>query len=290
MPNGLSLVFALPVDIAFALHIAYFSPFAEGPVHVHNLLGVALASPHFSFPTSPVSHEEIVLRWLHFVFGIIWIGLLYFFNLVGFSTMKQLDAPARSKVFPVLMTRAMWWFRWSSLITVLVGLRYFSIILSADAHNAGDPGLTLRWFGWWFLVWVVAYALIYPLQMPLQGILGSAWFRTIAIAVIVIAASWIVLDLNAGPDSSNSHLSISVGGGLGLLMFLNVWGVVWWAQKRLIAWTRAATEQGVPMPSEADRLARWSYNASRVAFWLSLPMLFLMGAAEHYPFLSSIAK
>lgn len=259
-------------------------------MHASHLFYLARLAPHFTFPESPVTDEEIVLRWLHFVFGIIWIGLLYFFNLVSFPTMKQLDASARSKVFPVLMARAMWWFRWSALITVLVGLRYFSIVLSADAHNAGNPGLTLQWFGWWFLVWIVAYALIYPFQLPAQGVLGSAWLRTIAIAIIVIAASWIVLDLNAGPESSNSHLSISIGGGIGLLMLLNVWGVVWRAQKRLIAWTRASAEEGAPMPPEAERLSRWSYNASRVAFWLSFPMLFFMGAAEHYPFLSSIAK
>jgi len=44
------------------------------------------------------------------------------------------------------------------------------------------------------------------------------------------------------------------------------------------------------MPAEADRMARWAYNASRVAFGLSFPMLFFMAAAEHYPFLSGIAK
>jgi len=255
-----------------------------------HLLTLAGPAPHFSFPESPATNEEIVLRWIHFISGIIWIGLLYFFNLVGFPTMKQLEAPVRGKVFPVMMTRAMWWFRWSAVVTVLVGLRYFTIILSTDAHNAGDPGLTFRWFGWWLLVWIVAYALIFPLQVPKQGILGSAWLRTIAIAVIVVAASWIALDLNASPESSNSHLSISIGGGLGLLMLLNVWGVVWRAQKRLIAWTRASVDQGTPMPPEAERLARWSYNASRVGFWLSFPMLFFMAAAEHYPFLSSIAK
>jgi len=39
---------------------------------------------------------------------------------------------------------------------------------------------------------------------------------------------------------------------------------------------------------QAARFARWSFLASRVAFWLSFPMLFFMGAAEHYPFLSGI--
>jgi len=44
------------------------------------------------------------------------------------------------------------------------------------------------------------------------------------------------------------------------------------------------------MPAEAARLARWAFLASRVGFWLSFPMLFFMAAAEHYPFLSGIAR
>jgi uncharacterized membrane protein len=247
-------------------------------------------TPHFSFPEGAGAAEFIILRWLHFVFGIIWIGLLYFFNLVGFPTMKQLDASVRGKVYPVMMLRAMAWFRWSAMITVVVGVRYYFHLLSVDAHNAGDPWLALKWFGWWVVVWLGAYALIYPFQLPREGSLDNVWVRTIAIAAIVIAASWLVLDLNGGADASNAHLSISVGGGLGFLMLLNAWGVVWRVQKRLIEWTRANAEQGTPMPPKAAKFARWGFLASRVAFWLSFPMLFLMGAAEHYPFLSSIGR
>ncbi|MGH9684139.1 MAG: hypothetical protein ACRD4S_11085 [Candidatus Acidiferrales bacterium] len=245
--------------------------------------------PHFSFPAGPVVNEQIMLRWIHFVAGIIWIGLLYFFNLVAFPAMKQLDAAVRGKVFPALMSRAMWWFRWSALVTVLVGLRYFFTILSADARNAGNPSLALQWLGWWFLVWLVAYALIYPLQLPAKGALDNPWLRAIAIAIILIVASWVILALNSGPEVSNSQLAIAVGGGLGLLMLLNAWGVVWRVQKRLIAWTRASVENGAPMPAEAERLARWAFLSSRVAFWMSFPMLFFMAAAEHYPFLSGMS-
>jgi uncharacterized membrane protein len=110
----------------------------------------------------------------------------------------------------------------------------------------------------------------------------------VPIAAVVVAAAWVVLQLNANPQSSNSHLSISVGGGLGLVLLLNVWGVVWRAQKRLIAFHRAYAENGAPIPPEAARLARWAFLASRTGFWLSFPMLFFMGAAEHYPFLSGI--
>lgn len=255
-------------------------------MHAHTAFLFHILAPHISFPAGAAAGEQIMLRWIHFVAGIIWIGLLYFFNLIGNPSMKQLEPSVRAKVYPVMMPRAMAWFRWSAVVTVIVGLRYFYILLAADARNSGDPSLALRWFGWWALVWLVAYALIYPFQLPAKGILDQAWVRTPAIAIIVIAASWIALALNSGEEVSSAHLSISIGGGLALLMFLNAWGVVWRAQKRLIAWTRASAENGTPMPPQAERLARWSFIASRVAFWISFPMLFFMGAAEHFPFLS----
>jgi uncharacterized membrane protein len=253
--------------------------------------GLASASaflpPHFSFPQGAVANEQIMLRWIHFVAGILWIGLLYFFNLVGLPAMNALKAPVRAQVFPALMGRAMLWFRWSALVTVLAGLRYFTLVLKADAANAGNPALLWRWLGGWFLVWLVAYVLIYALQMPMKGALDNGWIRAFLIAVVVIAASWIVLEWNAGPQSSNSHLCISVGGGLGLIMLLNVWGIVWRAQKKLIVWNCASAENGTPIPADAAKLARWSFIAARTAFVLSFPMLFFMAAASHFPFLGS---
>jgi len=247
-------------------------------------------APQFSFPQSAVTNEEIALRWIHFVSGIIWIGLLYFFNLVSGPAMKSLDEATRKKVYPALMSRAMAWFRWSALVTVLVGLRYYMILLQADADNAGRPGLMGRWLGEWFLVWIVAYAILYALQMPFGGPLGNGWVRAILIAIVVIAASWVILDLNAGPESSNAHLAISVGGGIGLVMLLNVWGIVWRVQKRMIQWTRANTENGAPIPEKAQKMMRFANIASQTAFWLSFPMLFFMAAAEHFPFLGGVAR
>ncbi len=246
--------------------------------------------PHFSFVANAAANELMALRWLHVIFGIIWIGLLYFFNLVGTPAMKALEPGVRVKVYPALMSRATGWFRWSALVTVFVGLRYFFSLLATDARNSGNPGLALGWFGWWVLVWVVAYAGIYVLQLPANGIRDSVWVRAIGIAVIVAAASWLALALNGGENVSNQHLAISVGGGLGLVMLLNTWGVVWRVQKRLIGWTRAAAEQGTPMPTEAERMMRWGFLTARVSMWLSFPMLFFMGAASHYPFLSTVVR
>jgi len=246
--------------------------------------------PHFVFLDTARANEMMALRWLHLVFGIIWIGLLYFFNLVLTPVMKKCDPQLRIKIYPELMPGAMGWFRSSALVTVLVGLRYFTIHLSVDARLAGDLSLIGKWFGWWLLVWVVAYVFIYALQLPAKGLLDSAWVRVIGISAVVIAASWLVLALNGGPNVSNAHLAISVGGGLGLVMLLNTWGVIWRVQKRLIIWTRAAAAQGAPMPPEAAGLMRWNYLTARTSFWLSFPMLFFMGAASHYPFLSTVAR
>ncbi|MGC1414601.1 MAG: hypothetical protein WA817_04925 [Candidatus Acidiferrum sp.] len=247
-------------------------------------------TPHFTFLESPLANEMIVLRWLHLIFGVIWIGMLYFFNLVLTPAMKQVDPAARLKIYPALMSKAMAWFRWSALITVLVGLRYFQIYLVSDARAAHEPSLAIRWLGWWLLIWVAAYVFIYAFQLPAKGIMNSPWVRGIGVAIVVIAASWLVMALNGGPTVSSAHLSISVGGGLGLVMLLNTWGVVWRVQKKLIQWARASAERGVPMPPEAERMMRWGFLTARVSFWLSFPMLFFMAASSHYPFLTTIPR
>jgi len=253
---------------------------------VVTLPGTLLQLPpmHFTLPGA-LLNEQIVLRWLHITAGTIWIGLLYFFNLVGTPIMQQLEAPVRGKVFPPLMRRAMAWFRWTAVITVLAGLRYYWTILAVDAYDAGDRRLAWHWLGEWLVVWVIAYALIYPLLQPYKGFLNNPWVRATGIAVIAILASLVSIVVNASVSSSNSHLAISVGGGIGLLLLLNVWVVIWPAQKKLIAWTRASAEQGTPMPAEAPALARRAFLASRAGFWMSFPMLFFMAAASHYPFL-----
>lgn len=64
---------------------------------------------------------ELLFRWIHFLAGITWIGLLYFFNLINVNFMKSLDAGTKGKVVPQLMPNALWWFRWSALVTVLAG-------------------------------------------------------------------------------------------------------------------------------------------------------------------------
>jgi len=223
----------------------------------------------------------MMLRWVHFVAGITWIGLLYFFNLVNVPLMKELDAPTKGKVMPALMLRALWWFRWAAVVTVLAGLAYWGNIVASDAHNAGvGVGTPILSF---FVVWTATWGILYALLIPGKGWLDNGWVLAILYTVIIAHSVHLFLHWNSAGWESNRLLAIGVGGGFGWMMLLNVWGVIWRIQKRLIAWTKANAENGTPMPEQSKRMARMAFLTSRANAILSLPLLFFMGAASHYP-------
>jgi uncharacterized membrane protein len=251
---------------------------------------VLLWKVNVSFPTGPAI-EQIVLRWIHIVAGITWIGLLYFFNLIATPVMAQCDPQMRSRVYAELMPRAMGWFRFSAALTWLAGFRYFMILAQTDAANANNPGLAWRWIGIWFASWVVTFAVLNGLlrawSNPVKGgVMTNGLVMGIVAFVVMGIASWLVLDWISSPATGNRTLTISIGGGLGTIMLMSVWGIVWRCQKRLIAWHKASVAQGTPMPPEAAKLARLSFLTARLNFWISFPMIFFMAAASHYPFLS----
>jgi len=66
-----------------------------------------------------------LLRWIHFLSGITWIGLLYYFNFVQTPFFGETEAPVRSGAQQKLLPRAMWWFRWGAMITFISGWLYF---------------------------------------------------------------------------------------------------------------------------------------------------------------------
>jgi uncharacterized membrane protein len=226
---------------------------------------------------------QIILRWIHFLAGITWIGLLYFFTLVSNPAMKQMDAGTRAKVAPPLLSRALRWFRWSALVTVLAGIAYWMMIVTADARNAqASPGVAIWSF---FLIWTVAFAIENGLAMPLKGPLNNGWVLGLLVAIDVAAASYLYVYFNNHGWESNRLLAIGIGGGIGWMLLLNVWGIVWRIQKRIILWTRAFVEQGTPIPEKAQRLSRQAFLVSQISAWLTLPLLFFMGAASHFPIL-----
>ena len=223
----------------------------------------------------------MMFRWVHFVAGVTWVGLLYFFNLVNVPFMKRLDPATKGRILPDLMSRALWWFRWASVLTVLMGLAYWGDIVGSDARNGGASASGV--FGSFFAIWTVAWVLMYACVIPGKGALDSGRVLAVIYAVILLAASFLFLRLNNHGWESNRLLAIGIGGGFGWMMMLNVWGVIWRVQKRIIQWTAANAADGTPIPDKARPMARQAFLVSRANFVLSFPMLFLMGAASHYP-------
>src|SRR5438876_9692428 len=128
-----------------------------------------------------------VLRWIHFLAGVTWIGLLYYFNFVQGPFFAETDATTRSNATQKLVPRALWWFRWGAMLTFLSGLAI----------------LAMRKASW-----------------------NDAW-----------------------------GITILTGAAFGILMFLNVWFVIWPNQKVVIASAVTAAGAAKPTPRPPPRRA-----------------------------------
>jgi len=247
------------------------------------LIGM-FAAPQIDFPGGEVA-ILMVLRWIHLVAGITWVGLLYFFTLVNMPFLQELDPKSRGIVIPKLMPRALWWFRWSAVVTVLVGIAYWMHIVASDARYAQVAGEAVspgKMFGSFFVLWTLAFAIEMGVLMSPADALRKGPALGLIMAVIIIGTSYFFLALNQNGWESNRALTIGIGGGLGWFMLLNVWGIIWRVQKKMIRWTEANATQGIAIPPEAAQGATLTMLCARINFFLSFPMLFFMGAASHY--------
>lgn len=229
---------------------------------------------------------RIILRWAHFVAGITWIGLLYFFNLVNVPFQKGLDAETKKKVNPDLLGRALWFFRWGAVLTVLVGLTYYAMyILSPDVRNANTLGgghLNVWYILFiWLLYPIVLFAIEFLIIKKVPALIKDG--RIFAIVFFVLVAlftyglvAFFTSAMTVGTESyaSNKTYSIGIGGAYGILMMLNVWGIIWPNNKRILAATAGTG------PAAPPELARQAFIASRTNTWLSLPMLLFMGTSH----------
>jgi uncharacterized membrane protein len=158
-------------------------------------------------------------RWLHILSGVMWIGLLYYFNVVQIPGLAIAGAdkggPGGAGIAKYIAPRALWWFRWAALSTWLTGAWYLG-----RAGNLGNA-LTL-------------------------GHLGQDYYGAV----------------------------IGTGAWLGTIMLLNVWGLIWPNQKKILG-LKPATDE------EKARARKIAMLASRTNFVLSIPMLLCMGSAIH---------
>ncbi len=164
-------------------------------------------------------------RYFHVLFGIVWIGTLYYFNFMQVPFFGETDAATKNNAIVKLVPRALKWFRWGAMFTFLSGLwllwSKYGPSMSDGSYMSGTGGLT-----------------------------------------------------------------ITVGMTLGILMFLNVWLIIWPKQKIVIASTTAVLSGGAANPAAAAAGAR-ALVASRTNTLFSIPMLFFMVASAHYPIRSN---
>jgi uncharacterized membrane protein len=98
---------------------------------------------------------EMLLRWGHFLSGITWIGLLYYFNFVQSEYFKIASAEAKQDVLKNLVPNAVWWFRWAAMITFLTGIGIMGARgsnLSIDIYIGALLG-TLMFANVWLIIW-----------------------------------------------------------------------------------------------------------------------------------------
>jgi uncharacterized membrane protein len=159
-------------------------------------------------------------RWLHIIFGVFWIGLLYYFNAVQTPAMAVAAAdkggPGGAGINKYVAPRALLWFRWSALGTWLLGA-YLLSQTPGRFVGAFTLGLT---------------------------------------------------------DHSRPNLVMGIGVWFGTIMLLNVWGLIWPNQKKILGLVPATDEQ----KAKARKVALY---ASRTNFLLSIPMLMCMIGPMH---------
>ena len=119
-----------------------------------------------------------LLRWFHFLAGITWIGILYYFNFVQTPFFGSADPAVRSGMVRGLVPNALWWFRWGAMITFLTG---WTIVLTkfGQGFQMSDPyikliltgGLlgTLMWFNVWFVIWPAQQIVIASAEAVASG-------------------------------------------------------------------------------------------------------------------------
>ena len=238
---------------------------------------------------APGSEEiwRILLRWLHFVGGITWIGMLYFFNVVNVPFQKGIDADTKKKVNPDLLGRALWYFRWGAVLTVLAGLTYYAmVILKADVNNAnsigrGNVSMAVVLFSW-LTYPIVLFVIEFFIIKKVPALIKDGRVYAVVIALIIAFFTWglikffgaMIVGANGESFASNKTYSIGIGGAYGILMLLNVWGIIWPNNKRILAATAGTG------PAAPPELARQGFIASRTNAWLSLPMLLFMGTSH----------
>jgi uncharacterized membrane protein len=205
-----------------------------------------------------------LFRWLHIFAGIVWIGMLYFFNWVNGPFAATMDGETKKKVVPELMPRALYWFRWGAAWTWTTGV----LLLLLVFYHGGimfDAGVDWSAGAMVMVAFVFVSPFIYDaLQKSPLGkdpkTFGAVAYVLVAV-VAVLMATW--------GGFSYRALNIHVGGMFGTIMAFNVWYRIWPAQQKIIT----AIKEGTA-PDGA--LVSFAGTRSRHNVYMSVPLVWTM--------------
>jgi len=220
--------------------------------------------------------DQITYRWIHVIAGVLWIGILYFFNWINGAFTAQLDAETKRKVVPELMPRALFWFRWGAAFTWLTGVAllmklYYAGILALSDGTKAEFGTWMQAFAGLFVGFIV-YDVLFKALGKSKG--GHA-------AAVVI---WGAIAIGFGCylealGFSQRAINIHIGALFGTSMAANVWMRIWPAQKRIIRAIKAGEKPDAADPALAG--LRSKHNT-----YMSVPLLLLMVSVNQDDMLS----
>lgn len=207
--------------------------------------------------------SSVAFRWLHIAAGILWIGLLYFFNFVNAGFAATMDGETKKKVVPELMPRALYFFRWGAAYTWVTGVLLLGLVFYMGG-SMFDQGVSWSTGSYVMLAVVFLMFGLYDLLAKTLGkdirVFGAVGFIIIAV-VVYLMVEWAQFSYRA--------YVIHVGAMLGTIMAANVWMRIWPSQKKIIAATKEGTS---PDPA----LVALAGQRSRHNTYMSVPLLWTM--------------
>ena len=122
-----------------------------------------------------------VFRWLHVLSGVMWIGLLWYFNFVQIPNMPNIPDDQKPAVSKVIAPAALWWFRWGAMATIITGLilgyinGYLHTAMTLTLMGGGSPNELFIGIGMWLgiIMWFNVWFVIWPNQKKALGIVEA---------------------------------------------------------------------------------------------------------------------
>lgn len=204
---------------------------------------------------------EAFFRWMHIFAGVLWIGLLYFFNFVNASFAKTLEGDTKKKVVPELLPRTLFWFRWGAAWTWITGVLLLMLVFY---HS----GVVFNDFGAWDLASIVMIAVTF-LAVFIYDILFKKLSQKAGIAVLIsyILIGVVVCFMSCWANFSYRGYNIHIGALFGTIMAFNVWFRIWPAQQKIITAIKNGEAPDGALVSLAGMRSKHNTYLSVPLFW-----------------------